>query len=187
MGDPASRRYGILIAFHAHFKFSNSGGRMSQKILMTSLGLCLIVLLNGCASKNDISNITEFKSKDQKKIYEKLEKSRKYYNERRDLQLSGFTENAQLMTRHNNEIKMVSPEELKEIWPERIKTFKKHQLKLNTIEVKNLNIENNIAQLTTKRTYYSRRWNEYYNYEFEKVYKKVDGEWKLHNLKFEEI
>ena len=160
---------------------------MHLKFLILMSYLIPVLLMIGCAASNDISNVTEYQSQDHKQIYTQLKKERENFNKRKKVSLENFTDNAEIMVKYNDGKIIASPQKLKEIWPDKIDTFNKHKLILRTIEVENLKIQNDKAKVKTKRTYYSKRWSEYYNFKIYKVYKKVDGEWKLHKSNFQEI
>jgi hypothetical protein len=163
------------------------GGLIMRQAWILIAVFAMMLIFCACGTKEDISNVTKYKSPDHKAIYTKLEKSREAFNKRKDMDLSSFTDNARIMTRKGEEKIVVSPEELVKHWPNRIEVFKKHKLFLRTIEVKDLQIKGDTAYLTSTRTYYSRRWNKYTDIRFNKTYKKVDGEWKLHKLTFKEL
>ena len=147
------------------------------------LGLLCVALLffvTSCASQKTVSDIEKFDSPEHKKIYEYLLKTKKNFNERKAFDPSRLTENAKIMTEYQDEKIVATPKKLQEIWPQKINTYKKHEFKIRSIKVEKISIQGNMAQLKTKRTYYSSRWNEFYHYRISKKLKKIDGEWKLH-------
>ena len=149
--------------------------------------IVFVFVFLGCASQKTVSEINNYPSEEHKSIYEYLQESKESFNQRLSFDASNYTKNAKVMTQYNDEKITVSPEKLEKIWPEKIKTYKKHEFKIRSIRVKNISIQDDTAKLKTKRTYYSSRWNKFYNYSIEKVLKNVDGEWKIHRLTYQEI
>ena len=158
-----------------------------RKICYTVLCLVLVFLLIGCASQKNISDVKSFESEEHKAIYNILEKNKEKFNNREMIDTSDFTEDAVIMTQYNDEKIKASPKKLKEIWPKKLDTFKKHKFKIRSINVQDISIQGDTAEVKSLRTCYSRRWNKFYKYRFKKTYKKVNGEWKLHSSKYEEI
>ena len=175
--------------FHCNIKnFTHQKGVfMNRKFMIACFVFFISSIFISCVATNDISNVTDFQSEDHEKIYQILEKERKNYNNREPLDISFFTENAEIMTRYKKEDIILTPNELKKIWPEKIQEHKNNKVKIKTVEVNDLKINNNKAFVDTTRTYYSRRWNKYFKFEMKREYMKVHGEWKLHRATYKEI
>mgnify|MGYP006274134695 CR=1 FL=1 len=160
---------------------------VKRLIVPVVVGLSMFLFFSGCASKNDISNVTEFDSQAQKEIYEFLKDGRENFNQRKEVDLSRFTDNAKLMTHYKKEDIVVSPDELKQIWPEKVQNLNEHKIKRKTIEVTDMKIEDDTAHVKTNSTYYSVRWRKYYKYKTDLIFKKVNGQWKVHKATYKEI
>ena len=156
------------------------------KIFNIAVIFCLMLFVLGCVHQNDISNVNEFKSSKHEKIYTMLKEERKIFNETygSEFDISRYTKNAKIMTHYNNEDIIVSPQKLKEIWPEKVDNYKQMQIKIRTIEVEDINIEKNTAYVQLKNTYYFGRWNKFIKFRENRVYKNINGEWKFHKSKY---
>lgn len=151
-----------------------------RKLIATACAILVSLIFLGCTAPERVSLVENYKSQDHKAIYELLESNKERFNQRKGIDLSRLTENARIKTQYHDEDAFLSPQKLKKKWPEKSAVLQSHEFHIKSIEVEDLSINGDKARVKTKRTLVSDRWKTAHEYTFEEVYKKRDGEWKLH-------
>ncbi len=155
-------------------------GVVMRKLIATACAILVSLIFLGCTAPERVSLVENYKSQDHKAIYELLEANKERFNQRKGIDLSRLTENARIKTQYHDEDAFLSPQKLKKKWPEKSAVLQSHEFHMKSIEVEDLSINGDKARVKTKRTLVSDRWKTAHEYTFEEVYKKRDGEWKLH-------
>lgn len=150
-----------------------------RKLIATACTILFSLIFLGCTAPERVSLVEEYESADHKAIYEFLEASKKRYNQHKGIDLSRLTENARINTQYHDEDAFLSPQKLEKAWPERISILKSHKFHMKGIEVKSISIDGDTANVRTQRTLVD-RWKTVNEYTYKQVFKKRNGEWKLH-------
>ena len=155
-------------------------GVLMRTLIATACAVIVSLLFLGCTAPERVAQVEDYKSADHKAIYQLLEANKERVNQRKGIDLSRMTEDARIKTQYHDKDAFLSPQKLQKAWPEKIAVLQSHEFRMKSIEVEDLSIDGDKARVKTKRTLVSDRWKTVREYTFREVYKKRDGEWKLH-------